>query len=408
MITKEQAQRAADAMRVYGSQREAAASLGLARSTFQNHLRKAESLTILDAHYDAHAEKLLLEESDKEGFVADDCAFMWVKTKRASYFVRRPGAVSYAEMRDQIIEDMQKHAPDYSGTKEVAPAFNKHLLVVNPADVHIGKLCTEAETGFTYDHDIAINRLNDGTARLISKASAHGIGQVLYVIGNDLLHIDTPRRTTTSGTPQDTSGAQWWEAFTLARKAIVHQIETLAQYVPVHVIYNPSNHDFMSGYMLADSVYSWFHEHPNVTFGKDQSGVSMVHRKYVEWGRNLLGFTHGDGAKTSDLPNLMQLEAREAWGRSRFGYWYTAHVHHKDRSKVGRVQTGVEKDHIGVTVLNKSDLTDTEDSIFIETLRSPSPPDRWHSTNGYVNHPAMEVFLHHPHEGQVARFTEFF
>ena len=74
----------------------------------------------------------------------------------------------------------------------------------------------------------------------------------------------------------------WWDAYDVAKKTYISCIETLAEVAPVHLIYNPSNHDRQSGYMLADSVSSWFRNHPNVI--TDNSSLSPMHRKiYCLW-----------------------------------------------------------------------------------------------------------------------------
>ena len=197
------------------------------------------------------------------------------------------------------------------------------------------------------------------------------------IIGNDILHIDTPRRTTTSGTPQDTDG-MWYENFLNAKKLYVDVIESLLTVADVHVTYNPSNHDYTNGFFLADVISSWFRKCKNVTFD-----VSIKHRKYFSYGQNLIGTTHGDGAKVQDLPLLMAVEANKEWSKSKHRYVYTHHVHHKNA-----------KDYAGVTV---------------ESLRSPSGTDSWHHRNGYQHNPkAVEGFLHHPKFGQVARLTHIF
>ena len=77
---------------------------------------------------------------------------------------------------------------------------------------------------------------------ILSKASGFSIDKIFFVIGNDVLHVDTPRRTTTSGTPQDTSG-MWHEAFLEAKTMYVRAIEKMLPVADVHVIFNPSNHD---------------------------------------------------------------------------------------------------------------------------------------------------------------------
>ena len=299
----------------------------------------------------------------------------WDKTKEYSVKVR-PDVISYNDISKRIIEEMDNHSPSYHPI-ERQKQTNPHLLVLDPADVHIGKLATSFETGEDYNQQIAVKRVKQGIKGILSKSSGFNIEKILLIIGNDILHIDTPRRTTTSGTPQDTDG-MWYENFLNAKKLYVDVIESLLTVADVHVTYNPSNHDYTNGFFLADVISSWFRKCENVTFD-----VSIKHRKYFSYGQNLIGTTHGDGAKVQDLPLLMAVEANKEWSKSKHRYVYTHHVHHKNA-----------KDYAGVTV---------------ESLRSPSGTDSWHHRNGYQHNPkAVEGFLHHPKFGQVARLTHIF
>ena len=237
---------------------------------------------------------------------------------------------------------------------------------------------------------------------MLGQAKKFGIEEIVIVVGNDILHVDTPRRTTTSGTPQDTDG-QWWSAFEAARKLYVSIIEKAKTIAHVTLVFCPSNHDFMLGFGLVDSLYSWYRNDLNVTVSN--YGKSMRHRKYIQYGNNLIGVTHGDGAKNKDLASLMQYEARSEWAQTKFSYWYVHHMHHKYRTVNGQE---IEKDHTGVTVVKSAgSLIDPDQNTTIECIRSPSPADGWHSRNGYVNTAAIEAFIHHPTNGQIARLTSY-
>ena len=65
-----------------------------------------------------------------------------------------------------------------------------HLLVINPADIHIGKYANALETGEEYDCETAVKRVLEGVQGLIDKAKGFDIDKVLFCIGNDILHTD--------------------------------------------------------------------------------------------------------------------------------------------------------------------------------------------------------------------------
>jgi hypothetical protein len=216
-----------------------------------------------------------------------------------------------------------------------------------------------------------------GVNGILNKVKGFEVDKIMLIIGNDILHVDTPKNTTTSLTHQDTD-VMWYDAFLMAKKLYVDVIELLLQVAPVHVMYLPSNHDYAHGFLLADTISSWFSRSKNISFD-----VSISHRKYFCYGKNLIGGTHGDGAKTVDLPLLMAHEASVHWADSIHRYVYTHHIHHKQ-----------SKDYM---------------SVCVEALRSPSGTDSWHHRNAYQHAPkAVEGFLHSKEYGQIARITHLF
>ena len=305
---------------------------------------------------------------------------LWLKNENASIRVKNPfyvapNANDLNDIWGRMIEDIK------SNVKVFKPIKYKHredkgLLAISPADVHIGKLASKFETLDEYNSSIACERVQEGITTLINKAERLGVEQVLLLIGNDILHIDTPKRTTTSGTPQDTCG-MWYDNFIIAKRLYYDVIMELREIAPVHVQFNPSNHDFMSGFYLSQVVEAMFHGYTDVTFD-----VDMTHRKYYTYGTNLIGSTHGDGAKVDDLPLLMANEAKD-WSTSKHRYIYIHHFHHK-----------IMKD---------------KTSVQIEAMRSVSGTDGWHHRNGYQHAPkAMEAFLHHPVYGQTDKIIHYF
>lgn len=313
----------------------------------------------------------------------------WVKDAKTgvSALVRNPDfrdapVIDYELIRQDMIDEFKALSPKVKKYKR-KKIKDAHCLVLDIADLHVGKLSTMGASGKNYDVREAVDRAIIGAEKLIDKSSPYNIDKVFFIIGNDVIHTDTPTRTTTSGTPQDTDG-MWYDNFKVARVIYCTIIKKLSTIAPVEVIHCPSNHDYMTGFMLADAVYCYFHNDDNVTFNS-----SNRHRKYTSYGLNFLGFSHGDGAKMSDIPMLAAHEAPILWAETKYRYTYLHHIHHKD---VKLFQSG--KDYIGMTV---------------EHVRSPSETDRWHSDNGFTGAKvAVEAFIHHPLDGQVSRLTHNF
>jgi hypothetical protein len=325
------------------------------------------------------------KEAEDFGLDIKDVHSGWLKNKTASLRFVNPnfgGGVTPETVKEDFRKDMMIYAPEYEAIirKKKKEA---HLFVLSISDLHIGKLASKADSRESYSVDKAIKRAKEAVNSLLSRASGYEIDKILLPVGNDLLHVDNSFKTTTRGTPQDVDGT-WHENFTAARKLFVEIIEQLVQVADVHICHVPSNHDYVTGYCLTDALYCWFNKSQNITFDLD-----MNHRKYFKYKDNLIGVSHGDGAKMEQLPLLMANEAPKDWATTKYRYIYLGHIHHKDYWKF---RSG--KDYQGVTV---------------EYLRSPSAADTWHSVKGFQHSKqAIEAFLHSAEDGQVGRITHNF
>jgi hypothetical protein len=324
--------------------------------------------------------KGILDACTNVGISPESTPMLWLKTKNESVRVtnplyKAPQEFNFETLAKEVIEDLKNYVPKYPQLKRVENE-NKRLFVFDPADIHIGKLCSAFEVGETYNNQIAVQRVLSGCRGILNEIDTTTIDKVLFVIGNDILHIDNTKRTTTSGTPQDTDG-MWHSNFLIAKQLYVDIIEILMSIADVHVVYNPSNHDYTNGFFLAQVIETHFRDCENVTFD-----TTIAHRKYFVYGKNLIGTTHGDGARTENLPLLMANESKD-WSNCKHKYIYTHHLHHK-----------VSKDVM---------------SVCVETLRSPSGTDSWHHRNGYQHAPkAVEGYIHDKEHGQIMRITHIF
>ena len=320
------------------------------------------------------------EATDEAGVDDKDVKHGWLKTKQASLFFKNPNFKqeeldAIQKIKDECIKEVKEYAPKYHAI-ETVKSKDAHLLVIDIADLHIGKLATAFETGEDYNSQIAVKRAKDGLQGILNKSEGFYIDKVLFVAGNDILHTDNTKRTTTAGTPQDTDG-MWYDNFLMAKNLYIELLEKLLSFAEVEVVYNPSNHDYTHGFFLMQLIEAHF-ANSTINFN-----VNLLHRKAFKYGNNLIGTTHGDGAKIENLPLLLATEFPILWSETKHRYIYSHHVHHK-----------TSKDFIGVT---------------FETLRSPSGSDSWHHKNGYTGVPrAVEGYVHHKEFGQIARLTHIF
>jgi len=337
-----------------------------------------EELEIVYAWRDRGHLPELFEQCKSAGIDIKDVKHYWHKSEKFSIFAKNK-ELTVEDTFEPILEQLKEYSPKFEKIKR-EKVTDPHCLIIDPSDVHVGKYASKEETGEHYDIQKAVDQVDEGIDGILNKAFGFNIDKVIFVIGNDCLHIDTPKRTTTSGTPQDTSG-MWHEAFTAAKEMYIRAIERILPYSDVEIVFNPSNHDYMSGFMLAQTIEAYYRFSKNVKFD-----TSIAHRKYTKYGNNMIATSHGDGAKLDQVPLLMATEQPQMWNDCFFRYGYLHHIHHNQRHKFMSA-----KDFIGVT---------------IEYLRTPSPSDSWHHRNGYVGaKKAIEAFIHSFDNGQVARLT---
>jgi hypothetical protein len=327
----------------------------------------------------------IVYEAKENGIDPKDVKHGWLKTDNSSLFFKNPNFNGEADKRnkfqDDLLNSLKKHSPKYPKIKR-KKGKDGHLLIIDIADLHINKYAESELTGNDYNSQIAVDRALSGTEGLLQKASGFHVDKILFVVGNDVLNIDNSVKSTTRGTPQDTD-VNWFEAFNIAKDCYVKCIEMCLSVADVDVVHCPSNHDFVSGTFLAETLHAWFRKSKNITFD-----TSPKYRKYYSYHSNMILLSHGDKGKLSDLPLLMATEEPQMWSDTKFRYGYQHHVHHHQSHKF---LSG--KDQIGVNVTY---------------LRSPSSADLWHYDNGYINLVCVEAFLHSKDMGRIAHLSNYF
>jgi hypothetical protein len=130
----------------------------------------------------------------------------------------------------------------------------------------------------------------------------------------------------------------------------------------------PGNHDRLMSWHLVHDLKGWYRNCPDVDVDDEPRP-----RKYVEYGKSLIGFTHGNEEKHARLPNLMATEMPAAWARTKFREWRFGHFHIRR-----------ETEYVSV---------DTHEGTVIRILPSLSGIDAWHFHKGYVGVRAADAFI---------------
>jgi hypothetical protein len=242
--------------------------------------------------------------------------------------------------------------------------------VLSLQDIHFGK-----EGNYTIDKDF-----EDTIISLITRASAsHYIENLFYVVGGDLINMDTFNGTTTSGTFVDNSSTAP-EAYIQAFDAIHWSINYLNEYCEkLTVVYIPGNHDRLSSFHLAHALSK------TIKSDKIEWDVEYGERKVHTYGENFNAFEHGDVNK-KNTPLVYATEFPMKWGKSKNRTLFTGHFHSNKRVEY---------------------ITANENTGFIhKTLPSLSRSDYWHTHNKFVgNRRSGKLELQDPIKGNICELT---
>lgn len=228
-----------------------------------------------------------------------------------------------------------------------------YLLELPIMDFHLGKLAWSAETGGAdYDLKIAEALWRKTVTDLLGKALVFGTPErVLFPVGQDFFHFDTPTTTTTAGTQLD-SDTRWQKMFTEGIARLVEAVENCRVLAPVKIVWVPGNHDQVLSYAAVVGLSQRYCNTNDV-----EVDLSPTPRKYHLYGSNLIGFAHGEN-EGKRLEGLMQIEAPEMWGKSAWREYHLGHLH--------------------------SESVTTKNGIVFRRISSITAPDAWHSENGFV------------------------
>jgi hypothetical protein len=286
---------------------------------------------------------------------------LWLKKKQVLFELHT--------VRREFLEDLKKLSPQVPSNFRKQPQEGK-LLEITVFDLHFGKVAWHEEVGENYNIEIATQRFNDCIDYFIDLYKGTSLDRILLPISNDFFNSDRshPFNSTTSGTPQE-EDTRWQNTFRKGRELLITNIQKLSKIAPVEVKVVPGNHDYERSFYLGDSLEGWFHNDQNVDIDNSPSP-----RKYFSYGKNLIGFTHGNNEKLADLPMIMAQENPTAWAMSYYREFHLGHLHHK---KEGRFNATNELQ--GVMVRHMSSLSGT---------------DSWHHKKGYVGaRKSAEAFL---------------
>lgn len=353
-----------------GNKSQAANELKIHRKVVQNAIKSAERRAALQGYSPAHdmihpvptgfSVKGVSTLYNGEGQVAAQ----WVKSRQED-----------GEAEEALREFITWLSKDAAGRSPVTPApriVNSDLLAVYPmGDPHFGMLAIADECGDAFRLEDAEAHTKAAFDRLVDSAPPAETA-IIAELG-DFFHSDNEQnRTRRSGAALDTS-TRWSEVMQVGLRTMIYCIQRVAKkHKKVIVRIVRGNHDELSSFALALALNAHFDNQPRI-----EIVVSASAFWYYEFGKVLIGLTHGDTTKMSNLAGIMSVDRAEAWGRTKHRYWYQGHIHNKK--------------------------VDEQYGAIVESFRTLAGKDAWHTAEGYRSGRDMHVIVHHKEHGEVER-----
>jgi hypothetical protein len=239
----------------------------------------------------------------------------WLKKRHAIIAIR-------SEIED-LKAEAKKYAPRFSAI--VRPKLGRdNMLEIGPYDHHMGKLAWSKETGWEdYDVPIAERTFDSSIDALIARTNGHKYEYINFIVGHDLQHTNNRENQTVHGTVV-TADSRFQKVFGITRRMIVRNTDKLRSVAPVRIRIVPGNHDEDATWFLGDSLECWYHKAKDVVVDN-----APVLRKYDEFGKVMLMWTHGCYCKLDKYPGIMAAERPEIFGRTRFREAHTGDKHQR-------------------------------------------------------------------------------
>ena len=281
------------------------------------------------------------------------------------------------QLREQVLDAIMDSFENFKGmSTPVAPvkeSMEDFLTAYVMGDPHFGMLAHEEETGNEMNSEIASDIMDGAMDQAV--AAAKPTKTALLVNVGDALHVDDSTNKTKGHGHSLDADTRYYKIIRVFCEAMIHAVyRMLEKHEEVIVINQSGNHDIDSTHWIQLALSYYFNNNPRVDVRINASAYN-----WIRWENNLIGITHGDGAKMNKLPMIMAHLKKEDWGQTDHHYWWVGHIHHKQ----------IVQEHTGCTVESFNSIT--------------SSPDAWHARNGYFAVRELHSLTLHKKHGIISR-----
>jgi hypothetical protein len=289
---------------------------------------------------------------------------------RVSALVTKIKQNSEEHLLENLLANWEPKKHKIPNARDFSKSLEKVCGVMSLQDIHFGK-----EGNETIDKDF-----EDTIINLLNRSiTSHHIETLYFVVGGDLINMDTFAGTTTAGTPLDncmTATQAYQQAFDAMHWAI-NYIKAFCKNLVV--VYIPGNHDRLSSYHLVHALSK------SIDSNQIVWDITYEERKVHVWHNNFNAFEHGD-RPSKNTPLVYATEYPKQWGNTTNRTLFTGHYHTERKVEY---------------------MTTAETTGFIhKTLPSLGKTDYYHYHNKFVgNRRSGKIELQHPIIGNICELT---
>ena len=271
------------------------------------------------------------------------------------------------------IEALTDEARGLAEPVDVPKCKDSGLVLYPLGDPHVGMYAWAEETGADFDCDIAERLLCSAIASAVKSAPPTRTAIILNL--GDFFHSDSMDNVTRrSGNSLDVD-TRWPRVLEIGVNAIKQCIfSALEKHERVIVKNCIGNHDDHTSIALSMILRAYFEREPRASIDTSPS----IFWRY-RFGKVLIAATHGHTIKPNQLGEIMASEWPEDWGRSRYRYFHTGHIHTQNMMELR--------------------------GCVWESHRTLAPRDAWHASHAYKAGRDIKWIHYHHEYGEIARAT---
>jgi len=309
------------------------------------------------------------------GLGADDVRFGYRRVKDPetgsfnTVFWKAPEVetVSFADVLRETMADIPT-APKVA----LEAATNGDIMTLVPiADAHVGLMAWGRETGEDWDTRKGAERLTNWIGRIL--AALQPSHRCVLLFAGDLLHADDGRSETPTSKHRLDTDTRYFKMLEMTIEASAQAVDmALTRHEFVTVRFLPGNHDPHAAVAVMMALAERYREDERVTVQRDPSEF------YVQqFGKVLIAAHHGHKAKAERMVHFIADEFSALWGKTRFRYLFTGHMHHHKSQDIG--------------------------GMAWEQLPAVAARDAYTVSNAYVSRARLVGITYHRERGEIAR-----